>query len=203
MLCQSHNPYSVLFETISFDNVQKIGELITLKTLRGCSSYSKYASVLYRNYVNDLNRKNQANYVLSDAYDLAQIAICFLYQFIGKQLDDVYQVKNGKIITIRKATYSLVSRHIQRNYKSLMRSCNIDLYAEILSVEIEDYQEKDYTEVDNTISRLGLTTVEQETLNCYMGGMSCKEIAEFLAIDRITVWRRRQRVQVKYKSLFH
>ena len=203
MLYQSHNPYSVLSETISFDNVQKMGELITLKTLRGSCSYSKYASVLYRNYVNDLNRKNQANYVLSDAYDLAQIAICFLYEFIGKQLDDVYKVKNGKIITIRKATYSLVSRHIQRNYKSLIRSCDIDLYAETLSMEIEDYQEKDYTEVDNTISRLGLTTVEQETLDCYMGGMSCKEIAEFLTIDRITVWRRRQRVQVKYKTLFH
>ena len=203
MLYQSHNPYSVLSETISFDNVQKMGELITLKTLRGSCSYSKYASDLYRHYVNDLNRKNQANYVLSDAYDLAQIAICFLYQFIGKQLDDVYKVKNGKVITIRKATYSLVSRNIQRNYKSLMRSCDIALYAETLSMEIEDYQEKDYTEVDNTISRLGLTTAEQETLNCYMGGMSCKEIAEFLAIDRVTVWRRRQRVQVKYKNLFH
>ena len=122
MLYQSHNPYSVLSETISFDNVQKMGELITLKTLRGSCSYSKYASALYWNYVNDLNRKTQANYVLSDAYDLAQISICFLYEFIGKQLDDVYKVKNGKIITIRKATYSLVSRHIQRNYKSLMRS---------------------------------------------------------------------------------
>ena len=203
MLYQSHNPYSVLSETISFDNVQKMGELITLKTLRGSSSYSKYAAMLYLHYVNDLNRKSQANYVLSDAYDLAQIAICFLYQFIGKQLDDVYKVKNGKVITIRKATYSLVSRHIQRNYKSLMRSCDIALYVETLSMEIEDSQEKDYTEVDNTISRLGLTTAEQETLDCYMGGMSCKEIAEFLTIDRVTVWRRRQRVQVKYKTLFH
>jgi DNA-binding CsgD family transcriptional regulator len=35
-----------------------------------------------------------------------------------------------------------------------------------------------------------------------MGGMSCKEIADFLDIDRVTVWRRRQRLQVKYKALF-
>ena len=203
MLYQSHNPYSVLSETISFDNVQKMGELITLKTLRGCSSYSKYASVLYRNYVNDLNRKNQANYVLSDAYDLAQIAIRFLYEFIGKQLDDIYKVKNGKIITIRKATYSLVSRHIQRNYKSLMRSYDIDLYAETLSMEIEDYQEKDYSKVDATIEHMNLKSGDRLVLDCYMGGMSCKEIAEFLAIDRVTVWRRRQRLQVKYKTLFH
>ena len=203
MLYQSHNPYSVLSETISFDNVQKIGELITLKTLRGSCSYSKYASVLYRNYVNDLNRKNQANYVLSDAYDLAQIAICFLYQFIGKQLDDIYQVKNGKIITIRKATYLLVSRHIQRNYKLSIRSYDIDLYAETLSMEIEDYQEKDYSNVDATIEHMNLKSGDRLVLDCYMGSMSCKEIAEFLDIDRVTVWRRRQRVQVKYKSLFH
>ena len=203
MLYQSHNPYSVLSETISFDNVQKMGELITLKTLRGCSSYSKYAAMLYLHYVNDLNRKNQANYVLSDAYDLAQIAICFLYQFIGKQLNDVYQVKNGKVITIRKATYSLVSRHIQRNYKSLMRSYDIALYAETLSMEIEDYQEKDYSKVDATIEHMNLKSGDRLVLDCYMGGMSCKEIAEFLAIDRVTVWRRRQRVQVKYKTLFH
>ena len=180
-----------------------MGELITLKTLRGCSSYSKYASVLYRNYVNDLNRKNQANYVLSDAYDLAQIAICFLYEFIGKQLDDMYQVKNGKVITIRKATYSLVSRHIQRNYKSLMRSRDIDLYTETLSMEIEDYQEKDYSNVDATIEHMNLKSGDRLVLDCYMCGMSCKEIAEFLDIDRVTVWRRRQRVQVKYKTLFH
>ena len=55
--------------------------------------------------------------------------------------------------------------------------------------------------MDNTISRLGLTTVEQEMLDCYMGGMSCKEIADFLGIDRVTVWRRRQRMQMKYKTL--
>lgn len=202
MLYQSHNPYSVLSETISFDNIQKMGELITLKTLRGCSSYSKYAAMLYLHYVNDLNRKNHANYVLSDAYDFAQTAICFLYEFIGKQLDDVYKVKNDKIITIRKATYSLVSRHIQRNYKSLMRSCDIDLYAETLSMEIEDYQEKDYTVVDKKIELLNLKPSDRLVLDCYMGDMCCNEIADFLDIDRTTVWRRRQRIQIQYKALF-
>ena len=49
---QSYNPYSVLFETISFDNVQKMGELITLKTLRGSRTYSKYVHEwLYLHYM--------------------------------------------------------------------------------------------------------------------------------------------------------
>ena len=40
MLKQLSNPYDVLSETISFENVQQIGEMITLKALRGLSQYS-------------------------------------------------------------------------------------------------------------------------------------------------------------------
>ena len=82
---QSYNPYSVLFETISFDNVQKMGELITLKTLRGSRTYSKYVHEwLYLHFIRDLNHKHEVGYILSDAYDLAQTVICFLCEFIGK-----------------------------------------------------------------------------------------------------------------------
>ena len=125
-----------------------------------------------------------------------------MYEFIGKQLDDVYKVKNGKVITIRKATYSLVSRHIQRNYKSFLYSHDIDLYAETLSMDIEDYQEKDYTKVDATIEHMNLKSDDRLVLDCYMGGMTSGEIADFLDIDRSTVFRRRQRIQIQYKALF-
>ena len=57
--------------------------------------------------------------------------------------------------------------------------------------------------IDKKIELLNLKPRDRLVLDCYMGGMSCKEIAEFLDIDRVTVWRRRQRVQVKYKTLFH
>ena len=203
MLYQSHNPYSVLFETISFDNVQKMGELITLKTLRGSCSYSKCAATLYFRYVNDLNRRNNVNYVLSDAYDLAQMAICFLYEFIGKKLDDVYKVKKGKIITIRKATYNLVSNEVTKLYLKSIRYLNLQCReAQKLSVELSAYQEQDFSGIDNKIERLKLKQREQVVLDCYMGGMCCNEIADFLDIDRTTVWRRRQRIQIQYKALF-
>ena len=94
---QSYNPYKVLFETISFDNVQKMGELITLKTLRGSRTYSKYVHEwLYLHYVRDLNHKHEVDYILSDAYDLAQTVICFLCGFIGKNLE-----KNLALINAR------------------------------------------------------------------------------------------------------
>ena len=72
-----------------------------------------------------------------------------------------------------------------------------------LSVELSAYQEQYFTVVDKKIEQLNLKLGEQEVLDCYMAGMSCHEIADFLDIDRITVWRRRNRIQVKYKTLFN
>ena len=198
------NPYDVLSETISFENVQLMGEMITLKTLRGRYAYARKAlDWLYVGLVKDLNRGNDSEHVFSDAYDLVQNAICFLCEFVGKKLTDVYTVKKGKVITIKQATYSLVSRLIDRIRRHFDRSCNIELCSEELSVEIDHYQEKDYTEVDNKIERLGLKPRDRVVLDCYMAGMTCNEIAEFLDISRITVWRRRTRAQVKYKTLFN
>ena len=56
--------------------------------------------------------------------------------------------------------------------------------------------------MDNKIELLNLKPRDRAVLDCYMAGMTCNEIAEFLDIDRITVWRRRTRAQVKYKALF-
>ena len=203
MLTQHSNPYNVLSETISFENVQQMGELITLKCLRGYCAYSRQNfEKLYTGYIRDLNRRNDPIHTFSDAYDIAQTAIFFLCEFIGKELTDVYTIKNGKIITIKQATYTLVSRHVDRMRRHNQRACNIDYFAKELSVDIEHYQEKDYTEVDNKIKLLNLKPRDRAVLDCYFAGMTCCEIAEFLDISRVTVWRRRQRAQVKYKALF-
>ena len=198
------NPYDVLSETISFENVQLMGEMITLKTLRGRYAYTRHSlEWLYVGLVKDLNRSNNPAHIFSDAYDLVQTAICFLCEFIGKNLGDVYMIKNGQEITIKHAVYMLVGRHIDRMRRNINRSRDIDDYAEELSVDIEYYKEKDFTEVDNKIELLNLKPRDRTVLNCYMAGMTCFEIAEFLDIDRTTVWRRRQRAQVKYKALFN
>ena len=198
------NPYDVLSETISFENVQRMGEMITLKTLRGRYAYSRQGlDWLYVGLVKDLNRGNDAEHVFSDAYDFVQNAVCFLCEFVGKKLTDVYTVKNGQEITIKQATYSLVGRNIDRLRRLIARHCDLEnTDAQNISVEIDYYEEKDYTEVDNKIERLGLKPRDRAVLDCYMAGLTCNEIAEFLDIDRITVWRRRTRAQVKYKALF-
>jgi len=65
------NPYDVLSETISFENVQLMGEMITLKTLRTRYAYARKAlDWLYVGLVKDLNRGNDSEHVFSDAYDI-------------------------------------------------------------------------------------------------------------------------------------
>ena len=202
-MLKSHNPYNVLSEIISFENVQLMGEMITLKCLRGRYAYARHSlEWLYVGLVKDLNRSNNPAHIFSDAYDLVQTAICFLCEFIGKNLNDIYMIKNGQEITIKRAAYMLVGRDIDRMRRNINRSRDIDDYAEELSVDIDHYEEKDYTEVDNKIELLNLKPRDRVVLDCYMAGMTCHEIAEFLDISRVTLWRRRTRTQVKYKALF-
>ena len=135
------NPYDVLSETISFENVQLMGEMITLKTLRGRYAYSRQGlDWLYVGLVKDLNRGNDSEHVFSDAYDFVQNAVCFLCEFIGKKLTDVYTIKNGQEITIKQATYSLVGRLIDRMRRHFDRSCNKEKFLEKTSPnEINKY----------------------------------------------------------------
>ena len=144
------NPYDVLSETISFENVQLMGEMIALKTLRSRYAYARYSlEWLYVGLVKDLNRSNNPNHIFSDAYDLVQTAVCFLCEFVGEKLTDVYMVKNNKVITIKTAVYRLVSRHIDRMRRHIARHSDLEsMDAQNISVEIDYYEEKDYTEVD-------------------------------------------------------
>ena len=199
-----NNPYLVLSETISLDNIQKMGELLTLNCLRNRCAYSRHTfEHLYVGLIQDLNRHNDPQHTFSDAYDFVQATICFLFDYIGKLLTDVYAIRKGKIITIKKAVYNLIDRQISARKRLRSRFCNIDDYSNTLSVEIDAFEEQDFSAVDATIERLGLKPREQDVLDCYMANMECYEIAQLLNIDRITVWRRRQRIQVKYKTLFN
>ena len=203
MLYQSQNPYNVLSEVISFDNVQKMGEMLTLKSLRTRSTYPRYnLEWLYLSFIRDLNRHNEPHHVFSDAYDLVQVAVCFLCSFVGHRLTDVYSINKGKDITIKKAAYTLIGKHIDKICRYAKHTCNLD-EASLISVEIDAYKEQDFSAVDNTISRLGLTTVEQETLDCFMADMGSIDIERLFGINHTTVWRRRLRIQAKYNALFN
>ena len=87
--------------------------MLTLKSLRTRSTYPRYhLEWLYLSFNRDLNHCNEPHHVFSDAYDLVQVASCFLFGFIGKSLDDIYSVNKGEDISIKKAVYSLIGKHI-------------------------------------------------------------------------------------------
>ena len=65
----------------------------------------------------------------------------------------------GVVAFFRPIYRLLVGRLIDRMRRHFDRSQDINDYTEELSVEIDHYEEKDYTEVDNTIERLGLSGI--------------------------------------------
>ena len=113
----SHGKYrnegELFAEPISADNVKLMGEMIALQALRNVMPYDfEVVSKLYNGLVKDLNRLSEIDYTITDGYDYAQTAICFLYQFKGMCVNDVYgKDKAGKYITIKNR---LLPRRRQR-----------------------------------------------------------------------------------------
>ena len=84
-------------EIISPDNVMRIGERIACKVLKTvlAHSYNNRLVRLYMGLVNDMADIHNPEHIFSDGYDLAQEAMCFLCNYMGKPLNEVcaYDVK--------------------------------------------------------------------------------------------------------------
>ena len=94
------NEGQLFAEVISDDNVKLMGEMIALQALRNVLPYDfEVVSKLYNGLIKDLNHISQIDYTITDGYDYAQTVICFLYQFKGMHVNDVYgKDKSGKYI---------------------------------------------------------------------------------------------------------
>lgn len=90
---------------IAADNIKKIDELIALLTIRTVMCRSgKDLYRLYDGLIKDCNKSNDSLAEYSDGYDIAQTAILFLCEHIGKRLGDNYT-------TTLVETLSLLSKH--------------------------------------------------------------------------------------------
>lgn len=118
------NEGELFAEPISDSNVKLMGEMIALQALRTVMPYDFEAvSKLYNGLVKDLNRISQIDYTITDGYDYAQTAICFLYEFKGKFVSDIYgKDKSGKEITIKTACYRRVDREIANFRRRIARN---------------------------------------------------------------------------------
>ena len=97
------NEGDLFSEPISPENVKLMGEMIALQALRTVKKFDmKIADKLYIGLIKDLHHMNEIDYTVSDGYDCAQTAMCFLYQFMGRTVHEIYgKDRKGKEITIK------------------------------------------------------------------------------------------------------
>ena len=196
------NCYDVLDEVISLDNVMNIGELIALKTVQRLVLIKAPRS-LYVGLVRDINYKNVPGYIITEGYDLAQSAICFLCEHFGERvLDLCIDPKTGEPVTLYRLCSRVVSNEIYKRWLFNRNTREIYIKTDCYEQEFfeEDFEES-FKKCAKIIRNMKLTKGEKQTLDCYIAGMRFVEIADKLKIDRSNVWRRRERIQNKYNAI--
>ena len=198
-------------EPISKENVKLMGEMIALQALRTVKKFDgKVADRLYIGLIKDLHHMNETGYIVSDGYDVAQTAICFLCQFVGKRVSEIYGKDKKDIeITIKLACYRETNRFIDT---LRIRS---DRRGQIESIDFTDYkalpmdpvncfehEQTDYTKYDEIIEALRLSELELAILNCYMNGMVQSQVCAELGIGRGRINSRKASIRQRYYAHF-
>ena len=118
------NEDELFAENISADNVKLMGEMIALRSLRTLKQYDFHvADKLYIGLIKDFHHMGEVGYAISEGYDCAQIAICFLWQFAGKSVYDVCCVDlKGNKITVKLACYREVAMYIVK-WQCILTDC--------------------------------------------------------------------------------
>ena len=198
------NEGQLFAEPISDSNVRLMGEMIALQALRNVMPYDfEVVSKLYNGLVKDLNRIKNIDYTITDGYDYAQLAICFLYQFKGMYVDDVYgKDRKGKLITIKTACYRTVDNELLHFRRKIAHNRQLEFTHNKKDIpdprDCFDDSAADYAKADALIEKLHLTEPEIETINCYMNGMKQSEAAAALGITIFGVKYRKLRIRQKY-----
>jgi len=186
---------------ITVDNIKKIGELIALLTIRTVMCRSgKDLYRLYDGLIKDCNKSNDSLDEYSDGYDIAQTAMFFLCERIGKRLGDNYTTTRGNVISIKQACFRFTDRYLDKQFtRHLAHTTAIsDSVASSHITFIDDESNNNYIAVDALIERMNLTQGEYDVLCAYMSGLTYLEVTQLLDVNRTTIWRRRIRIQEKF-----
>ena len=195
-------------EPISAENVKLMGEMIALQALRTVKKFDmKVADRLYIGLIKDLHHMGEVDYIVSDGYDVAQTAICFLYQFIGRKVSDIYgKDRRGKEITIKLACYREVDGQLMRYRRKMEKTSYIDFTSykalPMDPVNCFEHEQTDYSKYDALLESLHITELELAILNCYMNGMRQSEVCAELNIDRGTIYHRKVSIRKRYDSIY-
>lgn len=189
---------------ITADNIKKIGELIALLTIRTIMCRSgKDLYRLYDGLIKDCNKTNYSLAEYSDGYDIAQTAMLFLCEHIGKRLGDSYTTTRGNVISIKQACFRFTDRYLDKQFtRHLAHTTAIsDSVASSHITFIDDESDNDYTAVDALIEAMHLTQGEYDVLCAYMSGLTYLEVTQLLKVNSTTIWRRRMKLRTKWLSM--
>ena len=195
-------------EPISNENVKLMDEMIALQTLRTLKKYGwKIADKYYISLIKDLHHMGEVDYIVSDGYDVAQTAICFLYQFIGRKVSDIYgKDRRGKEITIKLACYREVDNELMRYRRKMEKTSYIDFTSykalPMDPVNCFEHEQTDYSKYDALLEALHITELELAILNCYMNGMRQSEVCAELNIGRGTINHRKASIRQRYNICY-
>lgn len=190
-------------KVISAKNVQRMGEVIALCAIKTVIVRGgKDLHNLYKGLLRDVNHSENDMSRYSNGYEIAQEAMLFLCQHMGKRLDDIYVTKTGRKITIKQACFSVADRYLAKNFVNPMLN-TISLNEQITTEHetmLDEEQKNDYTAFDGLISKMKLTSVEYETLSILMAGFTMLQIGKILNVNRTTIWRRQNSIRKKYMA---
>ena len=202
------NEGELFAEVISDENVKLMGEMIALQALRTHKKFDmKVADRLYIGLIKDLHHMGEIDYIVSDGYDVAQTAICFLYQFIGRKVSEIYgKDKRGKEITIKIACYREIDGELMRLRRKAEKTDYID-FTDYKALPMDpvncfEQEQTDYSKYDTIVEALQLSALELAILNCYMNGMVQSEVCTELGIGRGTINHRKASIRQRYYTLY-
>ena len=202
------NEGELFAEVISAENVRLMGEMIALQALRTHKKFDmKVADKLYIGLIKDLHHMGEIDYIVSDGYDVAQTAICFLYQFIGKTVHEIYgKDRKGKEISIKLACYREIDSELMRLHRKAEKTDYID-FSDYKALPMDpvncfEQEQTDFSKYDTIVEALHLSALELAILNCYMNGMVQSEVCTELGIGRGTINHRKVSIRQRYCNLY-
>ena len=205
------NEGELFAEPISADNVKLMGEMIALQALRTVKKFDmKVADRLYIGLIKDLHHMGEIDYTVSDGYDVAQTAVCFLWQFTGRKATEIYgKDRKGKEITIKLACYREVDRFIDslRNRSDRRGAIKYIDFTDYKALPMDpvncfEQEQTDYSKYDELVEALQLSALELAILNCYINGMRQAEVCAELGIGRGTINHRKASIRQRYYKLY-
>ena len=193
-------------EPISSNNVKLMGEMIALQALRTAKKYDwRVADKYYLGLIKDLHHMGEIDYIVSDGYDIAQTAICFLCQFMGRKVSDLYgKDSKGIGISIKLACYRDLDRELNRHRRKAQKTDSID-FTDYKALPMDpvncfEHEQTDYSKADAILAAMHLNEMELAVLNCVLKGMVRSEIIAELGIGRGSICYRKNRIRYKYET---